>query len=164
MEKVENGKFVSVNYTGKLENGEVFDTSEGRAPLEVQMGAGNIIKGFEDALEGMALNETKNITLSPGEAYGERNEEHVHSFPRSEVPSDMNPEVGQMVALTAPDGQQIPANISHVDDEKITVDLNHPLAGKTLKFDIEVVGISDTPTQAQGGCNCGADPSDGCSC
>lgn len=157
MEQVENGLFVSVAYKGTLQNGEVFDSSEGRDPLEVKMGQGQLIKGFESALEGMALNEKKTFTLDPEEAYGHRNEEHVHSFDRSEVPAEMKPEVGVTVALTTPEGQQIPAQITEVTDEKITVDLNHPLAGEALTFEIEVVGISETATQEHGGCGCGCD-------
>lgn len=164
MDYVENGLFVSVEYKGTLQNGELFDTSEGRQPLEVQMGAGQLIKGFEDALAGMALNEKKTFTVQPEEAYGHRIDEHVHSFARSEIPPEMDPQVGQTVALSSPDGQQIPARITGVDAEQITVDLNHPLAGEPLTFQIEIVGISKTPTQQQDGCDCGSsgDCSSGC--
>lgn len=157
MERVENGLFVSVAYKGTLQNGEVFDSSEGRHPLEVQMGAGQVIKGFEGALESMALNEKKTFTLDPENAYGHRKEGCVHTFNRSDIPAEMNPEVGLTVALTTPEGQQVPAHITAVDDKGITVDLNHPLAGESLTFEIEVVGISETATQQHGGC-------DDCSC
>ncbi len=157
MEKVENGLFVSVDYEGTLENGDVFDTSSGRQPMELQMGAGQLIKGFEDALMGMALNEKKKFTLDPNDAYGHRNEDNVHVIKRTEIPAEMNPKVGEMIGLTSPDGRQIPAHIAQVDDEQVTVDLNHPLAGKSLTFQIEVVGISSTPTQASAGCGCGCD-------
>jgi peptidylprolyl isomerase len=158
MKNVENGHFVSVEYTGTLENGDVFDTSKGRQPLEVQMGAGQLIKGFESALLGMALNEKKVFTIEPEDAYGIRSDDNVHSFPRSGVPPEMNPEKGQTVMLTSPDGQQIPAQIADVNDEQITVDLNHPLAGEALTFDIEIVGISKTATQEHAGCaGCGGD-------
>ncbi|MBT4365364.1 MAG: peptidylprolyl isomerase [Desulfobacterales bacterium] len=154
MEKVENGMFVSVEYKGTLKNGEMFDTSEGRQPLEVAMGAGQMIKGFEAELLDLSLNDKKTFTISPEEAYGQRDENQMHSFDRSEVPPEMNPQIGQTIALSSPDGQQIPAMISQVDDEKVTVDLNHPLAGESLTFEIEVVGISNTPTQSQEGCGC----------
>ena len=158
MEKVENGVYVSVDYKGTLQNGEVFDTSEGRHPLEVQIGAGQIIPGFEKALMGMSLNEKKVFTLDPEDAYGHKDDSLTHSFPRKDVPAEVNPEVGQTVALCSPEGQQVPAMITDVDDEKVVVDLNHPLAGKTLTFDIEVVGISDTatqdPKQCVSGCAC----------
>lgn len=162
MENVENGHFVSVEYTGTLKNGDIFDTSSGRQPLEVQMGEGQLIKGFENALLGMALNEKKVFTLEPEDAYGVRNDDNVHSFARNEVPAEMNPEEGQTVVLTSPDGQQIPAQITNVTEEQVTVDLNHPLAGEALTFDIEIVGISKTPTQQQAGCGCGGGHDEPC--
>mgnify|MGYP001815043617 CR=1 FL=1 len=162
MEKVENGIFVSVDYKGTLEDGQVFDTSHGRQPLEIQMGAGQLIKGFENELMGMALNEKKVFTLAPDDAYGQRDETLSQSFPRSEVPSGMNPQVGMTIGLTTPEGQQVPARIVHLDDEKLTMDLNHPLAGEPLTFEIEVVGISSTPTQKPMSCGSGCDCSSGC--
>jgi peptidylprolyl isomerase len=164
MQKVKTGKFVSVNYTGTLESGEQFDSSEGRPPLEFKVGAGQMIKGFEAAVVGMALNEKKTITLAPEEAYGDRDDNQMHDFPRDQVPAEIEPQVGQTLALTSPQGQQIPARIAAVDQEKITFDLNHPLAGETLTFDIEVVGISDVPTQQPVGCGAGCDCSSGCDC
>jgi peptidylprolyl isomerase len=163
MSTVENGLFVSVEYTGTLNNGEVFDTSQGRQPLEVEIGAGRLIKGFEDALMGMVLNEKKTITIVPEEAYGQRNEDYVRSFNRTDIPPDINPEVGQTLALNTQNGHQIPARVTHVDDVKMTVDMNHPLAGETLNFEIEVVGISDAPSQEQAGCGCGCDTKGDCS-
>ncbi|BBO66488.1 peptidyl-prolyl cis-trans isomerase [Desulfosarcina alkanivorans] len=169
MEKVENNLFVSVDYKGTLSNGEVFDTSEGRQPLEVQMGSGNVIPGFESALMGMSLNETKTFTLSPEEAYGHRDEDQMHDFPKSDIPDGMQPEVGQTLMLRTPQGQQIPARVDSIDDEKVTFDLNHPLAGQSLTFKVEVVAISETATQQQAGCGshcssggCGCDDSGGC--
>lgn len=147
MEKVENGTFVRVEYTGTLENGEIFDSSQDRGPLEVEIGAGQVIRGFEEALKGMALNEKKVVTLEPEEAYGHRNENHIHTFPRTEIPPEIDPKVGQVLGVTTKDGKQFPALITKADDANVTVDLNHPLAGKTLTFDIEVVGISSTSTQ-----------------
>jgi peptidylprolyl isomerase len=164
MEKVENDLYVSVEYTGTLANGDVFDSSEGRQPLEVQMGSGNVIPGFESALMGMALNETKTFTLAPEEAYGHRDDSRMHDFPKSEIPAGMEPEVGQTLMLSTPQGQQIPARVDSMDEEKITFDLNHPLAGQALTFQIEVVGINQTATQQNegcgahcsgGGCDCG---------
>ena len=161
MQKVEDGMFVSVNYTGTLDNGDVFDTSEGRQPLEFKTGAGQLIKGFEDAIMGMSLNEKKEFTLTPQEAYGERDENQTHEFPRGELPDGVDPKVGDTVAFTTPEGQQIPARLIEMDDEKLTFDLNHPLAGLSLTFAIEVVGISDTPTQQPQGCGGGCDCSSG---
>lgn len=169
METVKSGLFVSVDYKGTLGNGDVFDSSHGRPPLEVQIGGDQLIKGFEDALLGMSLNEKKTFTLAPEEAYGLRDDSQQRSFPMSEIPPGMNPEVGQTIALSSPDGQHIPATISEVTDEQVTIDLNHPLAGQSLTFEIEIVGISSEPTQVQGGCGCGcgSDPSQassGCGC
>lgn len=152
MNTVETGNFVSVHYKGTLKNGEVFDTSEGRHPMEVQMGAEQIITGFENALMGMSLNEKKVFTLEPEQAYGHKDDSLTHSFNRSEIPAEMEIEVGQTVALSSPEGQQVPAQIVEANDQKVVVDLNHPLAGEALTFDIEIVGISSTPTQQAAGC------------
>ena len=152
MQKVETGLFVSIDYTGTLDNGEVFDSSEGRQPLEVQMGTGSVIPGFESALMGMSLNETKTFTLSPQEAYGDRDPSRTHEFPRSEIPEGMTPQVGQTLMLSTPQGQQLPARVDSIDETKVVFDLNHPLAGQSLTFDIKVVGISQTQTQQPAGC------------
>ncbi|MFH0729343.1 MAG: peptidylprolyl isomerase [Pseudomonadota bacterium] len=169
METVRSGLFVSVDYKGTLGNGEVFDSSHGRTPLEVEIGADQLIKGFENALLGMSLNEKKTFTLVPEEAYGLRDDNQKRSFSLSEIPPDMNPEVGQTIALSTPDGQQMPATITEVTKEQVTIDMNHPLAGESLTFEIEIVGISSEPTQAHGGCGCGCDTepshaSGGCGC
>lgn len=163
MEKVESGLFVSIDYTGTLDNGEVFDSSSGRHPLEIQVGSGGVIPGFEDAVLGMALNETKTFTLAPEEAYGHRDDTRMHDFPAADIPDGMTPEVGQTLMLSTPQGQRIPARVDSVDAEKVTFDLNHPLAGQSLTFTIEVVGISDTATQQHQAC--GDHCSDGaCAC
>ncbi len=161
MKKVENGVYASVDYKGTLEDGEVFDTSYGRQPLEVKIGAGQLIKGFENELLGMAINDKKTFTLEPQDAYGERDAKLTQDFARADIPAQINPVVGMTVGVNNPEGQQMPAQIVHLDDEKITLDLNHPLAGKTLTFEIEVVGISDTPAPAASGCACGCDCSQG---
>ncbi|MGB5158584.1 FKBP-type peptidyl-prolyl cis-trans isomerase [Desulfobacterium sp. N47] len=162
MEKVENNMYVSVHYKGTLNNGEVFDSSEGRMPLEILMGGGQLIKGFEDSLLGMSLKEKKTFTLSPENAYGQREDNLIHYFPLSEVPPGVIPEAGQVIGLQMPDGRQMPAQVVGIDNENVTLDLNHPLAGKELTFDIEVVGISNTPTQVQEGCGCGCSSSGSC--
>ena len=162
MEKVENGTYISVEYTGTLGNGQVFDSSKGRQPLEIHMGAGEMIKGFEAQLMGMALNEKKMFTLSPEDAYGPRNADMMQSIPRSEVPPDMDAQVGMIVGLITSEGNQVPARIVGLDDEQLTMDLNHPLAGESLTFEIEVVGISSTPTQESTGCHSGCECSGDC--
>jgi peptidylprolyl isomerase len=155
LEKVENGNYVSVEYTGTLANGEVFDSSQGQEPLEVCMGAGQLIRGFEAQLMGMALNEKKVFILAPEDAYGTRNADLMQLIPRSEVPPEMDVKVGMIVGLVSPQGHQVPARVVQLDDEKLTMDLNHPLAGESLTFAIEVVGISHTPTQEVGSCSSG---------
>jgi len=162
VEKVENGMFVSVDYKGSLQNGEVFDTSHERQPIEIKMGEGQLIKGFEKELLGMTVNEKKVFTIDPEDAYGQRDENLTQSFARSDVPPEINPQVGMTVGLYAPDGRQVPARITHMDDDKLTLDLNHPLAGESLTFEIEVVGISNTPTQTPTACGSGCDCSSGC--
>ena len=150
MTQVEDGMYVSVAYKGTLENGEVFDeTSDQSGPMEFQMGSGQLIQGFEAAVMGMAVDEKKTVTLEPEEAYGPRDENLTRDFPRTSIPSEIDPQVGMIIGLKSQEGKQIPAVISHVDQEKITLDINHPLAGKTLTFDIQVKGISDTPTQGK---------------
>jgi len=154
MEKVTDGLFISVDYTGTLENGDIFDTSKGRQPLEFQMGSGQLIKGFESALADMSLNETKVFTVDPEDAYGHRDDESTQTFQRSDLPPKMEPKEGQPIGVTTPDGRQMPALITKVDDTQVTVDLNHPLAGEKLTFDIKVVGINENATQSAG-CGCG---------
>jgi peptidylprolyl isomerase len=160
VEKVENGLYVSVDYTGTLQNGEVFDSSQGGQPLEVKMGVGQLIEGFEKELMGMALNDRKTFTLSPEDAYGQRDDSLTRKFDRADFPPEMEPKVGMTIALQTPEGRQIPAQITHLSDENLSVDFNHPLAGESLTFEIEVVGISRTQTQADAGCACGS----GCDC
>jgi peptidylprolyl isomerase len=162
MQKVENGMFVSVNYTGTLNNGEQFDSSKGRPPLEFKVGDGQMIKGFDAAVVGMSLNEKKTFTLAPSDAYGDRNEDYMHEFPKADIPPEINPEVGRTLSLTSPEGHPILARVVGIDEEKVTFDLNHPLAGQSLTFKIEVVGISETHTQQPAGC--GKDCSSGCKC
>ena len=164
MQTVESGKFVSVIYTGTLADGQVFDSCAAESPLEFQTGSGQLIQGFDDAVMGMALNEKKTFTLQPEDAYGVYNEDSLHEFPKAELPEGVDPKVGDTVAFSTPEGHQIPARLVKMDDTTLTFDLNHPLAGETLTFEIEVVGINDTPTQPQGcgsGCDCS---SDGCAC
>jgi peptidylprolyl isomerase len=149
MKKVQEGDFVTVHYTGKLPDGEVFDTSQGRQPLEVQVGAGTVIPGFDEALRDMEENETKNFTLEPEKAYGEHDENLQRSFQRSDLPEGLDPKVGDTLALKTSSGEQVPVWVSEADENEIKIDMNHPLAGKTLNFEIQVVNISDKPTQPQ---------------
>ena len=141
MQQVKEGDVVKVHYTGKLTNGEQFDSSTGRAPLEFTVGSGQMIKGFDDAMPGMSVGEKKTINISPEEGYGEKNEEAIIEFPRQHVPADMPLEVGMQLELRSEDGMPIPVTIADVKDDIIILDGNHSLAGKELVFDIELVEI-----------------------
>lgn len=132
---------VKVHYTGKLTSGEVFDSSEGREPLEFTVGGGQMIKGFDEAVNGMGLNEKKTVNIPSAEAYGERREELIQEVPKNQLPEDMKPEVGQKLVATNDLGHQTYVSVTAVSDEAITVDANHELAGKDLVFDIELVEI-----------------------
>jgi peptidylprolyl isomerase len=152
MSKVKNGDFVQLHYTGTLEDGSVFDSSDGRPPLEFQVGGGGIIQGFNDSVIDMALNEEKKVVLAPDQAYGEPREDLKRDFPASML--EGHPvEVGQQLRFSSPHGP-VSGTVLSIEPEKFVVDFNHPLAGQTLQFAIKVVGISDTPTQSQGGCSC----------
>lgn len=136
-----NGDIVLVNYTGKLADGTVFDSSEGREPLEASLGENMLIPGFENAVLGMEIGEKKTVTVSPEDAYGERIEELVLVLPREDAPSHMAPEPGMMVQLAMEHGEEFEAVITEVSDTEITVDANHPLAGEALTFELELVAI-----------------------
>ena len=164
MQEVKNGMYVSVAYTGTLENGEQFDSSEGNPPLEFKVGEGRVIKGFEEAVLGMTLDEKKTFTVPPEEAYGQRDESFTYEIPTDQIPSEIQPQVGQTLALRSPDGREVPARIAAADEQKVTFDLNHPLAGESLTFEIQIKSISDTPTQQDAGCGTGCDCSSDCNC
>ncbi|MFZ5584311.1 MAG: FKBP-type peptidyl-prolyl cis-trans isomerase [Thermodesulfobacteriota bacterium] len=159
------GDFVQVFYTGSLTNGEVFDSNEGGRALEFQLGLGQVIDGFDRAVTGMSVGEAKKVTLPPEQAYGEADSRLIMEIPLSQVPAGMQIEVGMTLELTARDGQPMPARVTALGETSMTLDLNSPLAGETLVFDIRLAGISDAPTQAAGcGCGCGHESDGGCSC
>lgn len=152
MDKVQAGQFVQVHYTGRLDDGTVFDTSDGRQPLEFQVGGGQVIPGFDQAINGMAINEEKKFLLNSSEAYGPVREDLIKAFPRDML-GDKEVEVGQELWFKSPQGP-VPGKIMALETENFTVDFNHPLAGQNLEFSVKLVGISDSPTQTQGGCSC----------
>lgn len=135
------GDTVSVHYTGRLEDGTVFDSSRGSEPLEFELGSGAVIEGFDQAVTGMEVGESREVRIAPEDAYGARREEMQLEVPRSELPEGLDPVEGDMLGIQIAPGQQAVARIASVADESITIDLNHPLAGETLVFDIELVGI-----------------------
>lgn len=138
---VKKGSKIKVDYVGKLENGSVFDQSKPDTPLAFTVGSGQLIPGFDNAVVGMKLNQEKKITLKPEEAYGLRNETLIREFPKKNLPKDFKAEKGAMLQLKDQSGRAIPGIIVDITKDAIKVDLNHPLAGKTLVFDIKVVGI-----------------------
>ncbi len=139
--QAENGDVVQVHYTGKLADGTVFDSSVGREPLESTLGAGQIIPGFEQAVLGMKVGESKTVTIPAAEAYGPRFDDMLVEIPRDRLPSGKTPEVGQQLGVNRADGGVTIVTITGVSDNTVTIDANHPLAGKDLTFEIELVKI-----------------------
>ncbi len=144
---VEDGDRVQVEYTGKMETGAVFDESAPEAPLEFVVGSGQIISGFDRAVIGMEPGEEKTVVIEPVDAYGERDEEMVAVLARTDLPAEYKPEQGMSIRLQDNMGRPVPGTIVTVGSDSIMVDLNHPLAGKTLTFEIKVVGIWETAEQ-----------------
>lgn len=142
---VAENKQVEIEYTGTLDDGTVFDSSKGRDPLKFVVGFGQVIPGFETALIGMKVGEEKSIHIKCEDAYGERNDKLQQEVPRSAIPKDLVVKVGTKLALRAPTGQVVPAEVISVTDEKVKLDLNHPLSGKDLNFKLKVVSINDVP-------------------
>jgi peptidylprolyl isomerase len=135
------GNAVKVHYTGRLTDGTVFDSSSNREPLGFVLGDGNMIKGFDAAVNGMAIGEMKSVTIPSLEAYGEKREDMMIDIPMDQVPADIKPEIGMELSLQNQAGQPVPVKVVHVDEEKIVLDANHPLAGEDLIFDITLVEI-----------------------
>ncbi|RMF09903.1 MAG: peptidylprolyl isomerase [Alphaproteobacteria bacterium] len=141
MTKAETGDRVRVHYTGRTDQGMEFESSRNREPLEVTLGQGQVIPGFEAALIGMAEGDTKTVTIPEAEAYGPRRPELVHEVPRSDIPPEIELEPGRTLLANTPDGNQLRLEVKAVTDETVTVDANHPLAGENLTFDLEMVDV-----------------------
>ena len=141
MAQVKNGDVVKVHYTGRLVNGESFDSSEGREPLEFTVGAGMMIKGFDAAMPGMAVGDKKTVNIPAVDAYGEKDPSAIIDFPKENAPEDMKLEPGMQLTLSNQEGQPFPVVVVEVKDEVIVLDANHFLAGQELVFDIELVEI-----------------------
>lgn len=135
------GSTVKIHYTGKLEDGSVFDTSDEGDPIEFTLGEHEVIGGLEEAIVGMAEGEKKVATIPPDGAYGEREDELVFQVSRSSIQQGADVEVGDSVRVQLPDGQSAAMHVAAVDESTITLDANHPLAGKTLIFDVELLSI-----------------------
>ncbi len=141
---IQKGKIVEVEYEGKFDNGKVFDTSkhgEHSHPLQFEIGANQVIPGFEKAVAGMKKGETKTIKLKPEQAYGQPNPDLIRELPKQGLPEQAKE--GMMIGLTLPDGKQVPGKIVKINKDKVKLDLNHPLAGKTLNFEIKILDVKD---------------------
>jgi peptidylprolyl isomerase len=141
MSQAKSGDNVKIHYTGTLEDGTEFDSSAGREPLAFALGTGQVITGFDNAVDGMTVGESKTVTIPAGEAYGDRHEQLVQQVPKTALPEEMKPEVGMQLQSQSPDGQVMNLVVTGVEEDSITVDANHPLAGQALTFAIELVAI-----------------------
>ncbi len=139
MQQVKEGDKVKVHYHGKLRSGETFDSSEGREPLEFTVGSGQVIKGFDDGVKGMNIGDKRTLQIASVDAYGEKEEDRIIEFPKTQFPADMKPEVGMQLMMNDGNGQSLPVVITEVKEESVLLDANHPLAGQELIFDIELV-------------------------
>jgi peptidylprolyl isomerase len=142
MTKATQGSSVKIHYTGTLNDGSVFDSSEGCDPLEFKIGEGHVIPGFEDAVVGMNQGETKKVIITAEQAYGPHLSEMVVDVERTQLPEFMTPEIGQILQLRRPDGHPIRVTITGISGSLITLDANHPMAGKDLTFDIQLMEIA----------------------
>ncbi len=136
-----NGDTVKVHYTGKLSSGEVFDSSEGRDPIQFAIGGGQVIPGFEQGIEGMQIGDKKTVEISVDQAYGEYRDELIFPIGKDKLPAEINPEVGMQLTMNNPQGQVFPVTVKEITDDTIMLDANHKLAGKDLIFDLELVEI-----------------------
>ena len=138
---VKKGDKVSVEYEGRLKDGEVFDSNKGKEPLEFEVGSGSIIKGFDEGMIGMQKGEEKTIDIPSDDAYGVHRPELVQKIPKEKF-NGPEPKEGMMIAISTPEGKQFPAKIVAVDEKEVTLDINHPLAGKDLSFSVKVLDIN----------------------
>jgi peptidylprolyl isomerase len=148
MAKVQDGDTVSLHYTGTLDDGTVFDTSESGQPLSFTLGSGEVIQGFEEGVRGMEVGETRDISIEPEQAYGEYYEELVRVVPREAFPPNVTPTIGMGFELELPSGQTLPVRIIDIEGEEVTLDANHLLAGETLNFNIRLMSV-DGSAKAQ---------------
>lgn len=147
MQQVKSGDTVRVHYLGRLTDGTTFDSSEGRDPLEFEVGSGMVIAGFDNGVVGMIIGDKKTVHIPVDDAYGQKNPEMIIEFPREQVPEGMPLEKGMRLNLNNSEGQVVPVVITDVLDETILLDANHPLAGEDLVFDIELVEIIGAPSR-----------------
>ena len=142
MSKIKEGDTVKVHYTGTLKNGEIFDSSIEKDPLEFTLGQGQLIPGFEKAVAGLEIGESTTVNIPSDEAYGEQREDLVISVPKDQLPADIAPEIGMQLQVNQQNGQPVPVRIVDISDENLTLDANHPLAGEDLTFEIKLVDVA----------------------
>jgi peptidylprolyl isomerase len=142
MAKIKNGDTIKVHYEGKLDDGSVFDSSKDHDPIQFEVGKGQVIPGFEEAVVGMNQGDTKTVKISSDKAYGPSREEMIQIIDRSQIPPNIELEMGQQLRVNGPGGQPVIVKIVDVSEATVTLDGNHPLAGKDLTFEIEVVDVS----------------------
>jgi peptidylprolyl isomerase len=142
MTQAKKGDTVKVHYTGRLPDGTRFDSSEGRDPLELTLGSGDVIPGFDAAVAGMRAGESKTVTIASDQAYGPRHDDAVRDFPRTVVPEHIELNVGMQLQANDPSGQPVALTVVGLSEEMVTLDANHPLAGEDLVFDLELVEIT----------------------
>jgi peptidylprolyl isomerase len=141
MAAAKKGDSVQVHYTGKLQDGTVFDTSRTRLPIRFKIGTGQVIAGFENAVTGMLVGESKTVSIPPEEAYGQRRDDRIVTVRRDQLPVNLNVNIGHRIELTQENNQSFLATVTAITHDTITLDANHPLAGKTLTFELELIGI-----------------------
>ncbi len=141
MTDAKSGDTVRIHYTGTLEDGSTFDSSEGRDPLEFTLGSGMVIPGFDKAVTGMAVGDSKTVNIQPEDAYGPHNPDGRQPFPRANIPPDVPLEIGTQLQMQTPEGRAVQVVVADVTDDTVILDANHPLAGKALTFAIELVEI-----------------------
>jgi FKBP-type peptidyl-prolyl cis-trans isomerase 2 len=147
MQHVKTGDKVKVHYHGRLTDGTTFDSSDGREPLEFEVGSGMVIKGFDEGLIGMGVGDKKTIDIPVDDAYGNRDPNMLMEFPADRFPDDMKPEVGMQLTMTNEGGQNFPVVIAEIKGDTVLLDGNHPLAGEPLIFDLELVEIVAPPSR-----------------
>lgn len=168
MTKVKIGDKISVHYTGSLESGDIFDSSREKDPMKFEVGSGQLIPGFDKAIIDMEVGQTKTVEIPSAEAYGDGDERNIIPMPKANFPEDMELVIGLQLELQNDQGQVFPVTVTAIGEKEVTLDANHPLAGKNLKFEIELIEIGvelDEPHHHHnhedgehcGSCNCGGD-------
>ncbi len=140
---VQSGNTIKIHYHGRLSDGTVFDSSKGRSPLEFKVGSGSVIKGFDEGVKGMSVGEKKTIEIPFQEAYGAEDPSMVMEFPNDRLPEDLHPEIGMQLNVNNASGEQFPVVVTEINADFVVLNANHPLAGKDLIFDLELVEIAD---------------------